>query len=108
MKTICATRRFAMEKMLSGRGAFRNAMSPRIAAMSVLFALVFSGVRLSQEIAVSGTVTTPTGAPLREVLVRVQGTAIRTLTDATGRYALTAPTNGVLNFSLLGRLARQE
>jgi TonB-dependent starch-binding outer membrane protein SusC len=97
-----------MEKMLSGGGAFRNGLSPRIAAMSVLFALVFSGVGLSQEIAVSGTVTAPTGAPLREVLVRVQGTAIRTLTDATGRYAVTAPTDGVLNFSLLGRLARQE
>jgi TonB-linked SusC/RagA family outer membrane protein len=97
-----------MEKMLSGWGAFGSGSSRRIAAVSVLFALLFSGTAVSQEIAVSGTVTAPTGAPLREVLVRVQGTAIRTLTDMAGKYAVTAPTDGVLSFSLLGRLARQE
>ena len=97
-----------MEKMLSGRGAFRNGASRLVAAMSVLFALLFSGTALSQEIAISGTVSAPTGAPLREVLVRVQGTDTRTLTDAGGRYALRAPGDAVLNFSLLGRRATQE
>ncbi|HET6703026.1 MAG TPA: carboxypeptidase-like regulatory domain-containing protein, partial [Gemmatimonadaceae bacterium] len=97
-----------MEKMLSGRGALGSGSSRRLAAMSALLALVFSGTALSQEIAVSGTVTAPTGAPLREVLVRVQGTETRTLTDAGGRYAVRAPSDGVLSFSLLGRLAKQE
>ena len=97
-----------MEKMVSGRGTFRSGSSRRMATMSALLALVVSGTALSQEIGVSGTVTAPSGAPLREVLVRVQGTDTRTLTDATGRYALRAPSDGVLNFSLLGRRAVQE
>ncbi len=97
-----------MEKMLSGRSAFRNGAARRVAMMSALFALVWSGAALSQEIGVSGTVTAPTGAPLREVLVRVQGGDARTLTDAAGRYALRAPTDGVLSFSLLGRRATQQ
>ncbi len=97
-----------MEKMLSGWGAFGSRSSRRIAALSVLFALLFSEKAASQEMAVTGTVTAPTGAPLRDVLVRVQGTAIRTLTDIAGKYSVRAPADGVLSFTLLGRLARQE
>jgi TonB-dependent starch-binding outer membrane protein SusC len=80
----------------------------RAAAIGVLLLLTLSGTALAQEIAISGTVTAPTGAPLREVLVRVHGAEARTLTDAAGRYALRAPANGVLMFSLLGRRLLQE
>jgi TonB-linked SusC/RagA family outer membrane protein len=80
----------------------------RAAAMSSLLLLALSGTALGQEIQVTGTVTAPTGAPLRDVLVRVQDGEGRTLTDATGRYAVRAPANGTLSFTLLGRRAVQE
>jgi TonB-linked SusC/RagA family outer membrane protein len=99
-----------MEKMLSARNSFRDG-PPRslfAAGMGVLLALALSGTALGQDIAVSGTVTAPTGAPLREVLVRVQGAEARTLTNVTGQYALRAPANGTLSFTLLGRRAVQE
>lgn len=99
-----------MKKMLSGTRTFRNGVARRFRApaMSVLFGLAFSGAALGQEIAVSGTVTSTAGAPLREVAVRVEGTETRTLTDANGQYSVRAPANGVLSFSLLGRLPVQR
>jgi TonB-dependent SusC/RagA subfamily outer membrane receptor len=99
----------AMKKTLSGKNSFGNGALRlfRAAGMSWLFLLALSGTGLAQEIQVSGTVTAPTGAPLREVAVRVQGTEIGTLTDAGGKYSLRTPTNGVLNFTLLGRRAVQ-
>jgi TonB-linked SusC/RagA family outer membrane protein len=54
---------------------------------------------------VSGTVTSSSGSPLPGVTVRVAGTEIRTLTNASGRYTIAAPPEGVLMFSLLGRRA---
>ena len=99
-----------MEKILSGRNSFRSSGfgHVRAAAMSVVLLLALTATAPAQDIMVSGTVTTPTGAPLREVLVRVQGGESRTLTDGTGKYSLRAPSNGVLSFSLLGRRAMQE
>jgi TonB-linked SusC/RagA family outer membrane protein len=99
-----------MNKMLSGRRVFPSC-SPhrfRAAAMGLLLALAVPGMAFAQEITVSGTVTAPTGAPLREVLVRVQGADTRVLTDGLGKYSLRAPSSGVLGFSLLGRRAVQE
>jgi len=75
--------------------------------MGALLLLGVAGTALGQEITVSGTVTAPTGAPLREVRVRVEGGEARALTDANGRYTIQAPTNGTLSFSLLGRRAMQ-
>ncbi|MDQ3948786.1 MAG: SusC/RagA family TonB-linked outer membrane protein [Gemmatimonadota bacterium] len=72
--------------------------------MALLLALVPSGTALAQT-QVSGTVTSSTGIPLRGVTVRVAGTDTRTLTDPSGRYAISAPAEGVLMFSLLGRRA---
>lgn len=98
-----------MEKMLSARRAFRNGPPHRVraGAISLLFALSLSGTALGQQITISGTVTAPTGAPLREVAVKEQGTGVGTFTDASGKYSLTAPATGVLSFSLLGRRAVQ-
>lgn len=99
-----------MKKMLSDTRTFRIGFARRLRApaMSTLFGLAFSGAALGQEIAVSGTVTSTAGAPLREVAVRVEGTDTRTLTDASGQYSVRAPANGVLSFSLLGRLPVQR
>jgi TonB-linked SusC/RagA family outer membrane protein len=80
----------------------------RAAAMSSLLLLALSGRALAQEIQVSGMVTAPTGAPLRDVAVRVRGSDVGTLTDPGGRYTLRAPANGTLAFSILGRRAATE
>src|SRR5205814_5094557 len=37
-----------------------------------------------------------------------QGTSLRTVTDVNGRYSLTAPSDGVLTFSLVGRRIVQQ
>jgi TonB-linked SusC/RagA family outer membrane protein len=62
------------------------------------------GTALGQEtVQVSGTVSSSTvGEKLWGVAVRVRGAAIQTVTDQQGRYSITAPTNGVLTFALIG------
>ena len=70
--------------------------------MVLLFALTLYGTARAQEMEVSGTVTAPTGEPLAGVMVQVRGTDTRVLTDANGRYSLTAPGNGVLLFAYIG------
>lgn len=96
-----------MEKMLSGRHSFWNLHTHRWLAvgMSVLLLLALSGTALAQTIAVTGTVTAASGAPLRGVTVRVQGTETRTFTNAAGKYSIAAPSNGILGFTLIGQRA---
>ena len=97
-----------MEKIPSGRSSLRDsALVVRAAAMGVVCLLALSATALAQQIQVTGTVIAPTGAPLPQVAVRVQGTEIGTLTDPSGRYTLQAPSTGTLNFTLLGRRAVQ-
>jgi TonB-linked SusC/RagA family outer membrane protein len=83
-----------MEKLFNPRRFF--------APVSLLLSVVLSGTALGQA-PVTGTVTNAAGAPLRGVSVRVQGTELRTLTGATGRYTIAAPPDAILNFSLLGQ-----
>src|SRR6266508_1332539 len=85
------TWRIAMEKM----------------GLSLLWAVVLSGTALAQQV-VTGTVTSRTGHPLPGVAVGVQGTSTRTFTDASGKFRVTAPSDAVLSFSLLGRRAVQQ
>jgi TonB-dependent starch-binding outer membrane protein SusC len=98
-----------MEKFVSGRRSISNSRprSLRAVGMSFVLAMVMSGTALGQEQRVTGTVTSQAGAPLRGVTVRVQGTELRTLTDASGRYTIAAPANGTLTFSLIGQKAAQ-
>ena len=70
--------------------------------MGLLFALTLFGTALAQETQVSGTVTSTTGEPLPGVAVQVRGTGTRTVTDANGKYSVTAPGDGVLLFALIG------
>lgn len=74
----------------------------RAVGMSVLFVLAVCGTAQAQETQVSGKVTGAAGEPLSGVTVQVRGTATRTTTDANGRYELTAPSDGVLLFGLIG------
>src|SRR5437867_4399740 len=107
MRCMCATGRLAMEKMLPGRDSFRSCRLYRVCAvgMSVLFVGVLSGSAWGQQIAVSGTVTSAAGNPLRGVSVRVQGADTRAFTNATGKYSIAAPSNGTLTFSIIGQHA---
>jgi TonB-linked SusC/RagA family outer membrane protein len=69
--------------------------------MSLVLALVLCGTAFSQ-VMVSGRVTSLQGDPLRGVAVAVQGTDIRTTTDADGRFSLSAPGDGVLVATVIG------
>ena len=70
--------------------------------MGLLFTVTVSGTALAQETPVSGTVTSLTGERLAGVTVQVRGTTTTTTTDANGKYSITAPSDGVLLFALIG------
>lgn len=75
----------------------------RAVGVSAAFALLWCGSLSAQQVNVSGQVTAAaTGAPLANVMVMVRGTDTRTVTDAQGRYTLSAPGDGVLVYSLIG------
>lgn len=86
-----------MENMLQGKRSFF-----REVGLSLMLALVLCGTAFGQQMTVSGRVTSAAGDPLQGVAVRVPGTNIRTVTTADGRYTVTAPASGVLNFALIG------
>ena len=94
-----------MDKKLPDRQSFWSAPSRvcRAAGLSVLFALAVSGTARAQQIAVTGTVTSTSGAPIQGVAVGVSGTETRTLTSANGRYLINAPANASLTFVSFGR-----
>jgi len=71
-------------------------------AMGLLFAVTLTGAALAQETQVSGTITSITGERLPGVTVQVRGTTTTTTTDANGKYTITAPSDGVLLFALIG------
>ena len=69
----------------------------------VLVLLVCVPAFAQQPVEVSGRVTSQeTGTPIRGVTVRVRGSSTSTVTDADGKYALTAPGDAALVFSLIG------
>ena len=66
-------------------------------------ALLLAGVvGYAQDISVRGTVTDESGAPVPAAGVVVSGTTRGVVTDASGRYQIAAPANGVLTFQALG------
>jgi len=93
-----------MENMLQGKHSSGKRplhfFSP--VGIGVILTLVLCGTAAGQQIPVSGTVTSVEGQRLQGVTVRVPGTEIRTVTDADGRYTLTAPANAVLTFAMVG------
>jgi TonB-linked SusC/RagA family outer membrane protein len=62
---------------------------------------MLSSTAWAQMIRVTGIVSSP-GGPIRGVNVRVQGTDSVTSTNQNGRYSITAPANGTLNFTVIG------
>src|SRR6201989_1190459 len=102
-----ATGRNTMEKKLSGSPSIWNRVCGVCAfGLGLLFMFVLSGNAFAQNanpLTVSGTVTSTGGAPLPGVTVRVQGGDARAVTDAAGKYRLTAPADAVLTYSLVGQ-----
>src|SRR5258706_8984396 len=99
------TGRRTMEKQLPDTKPFWSGVPHgfRVVMSSLLFMLALAGTATAQQIAVTGTVTSPGGTPLQGVVVRVQGVPdSRAVSAANGRYFINAPANGTLAFSLLG------
>jgi TonB-dependent starch-binding outer membrane protein SusC len=100
-----------MEKKLSDEHTFVLGLPNRLRAawVGVLVALALvAGTASAQPIRITGTVTSPGGAPVAGAVVRALGTDSATTTNQTGRYAITAPANGTLSFTLIGHRPAQE
>ena len=70
--------------------------------------LFFTSITLAQDITVNGVVSDETDKlPLPGVSILVKGTKTGTTTDASGRYALSAPANATLVFTYLGYATRE-
>src|SRR5215471_3676017 len=89
-------RRVAMESMLLGKRVFRAV------GMCALLVLVLCRVAVAQDVAVTGTVTSAAGQHLQGVTVRIRGTSTSTTTDADGKYSLTAPSDAILVYNIIG------
>src|SRR2546430_8417941 len=88
-----------MNDMGEGKGFLRGV------GLTLLWALVVRGPAVAQQpqqIQVSGTVSGPAGEHLRGVTVRVRGSATSTVTDDNGKYSLSAPSDAVPTFGLIG------
>ena len=98
-----------MEKRMVGTHSLNSGRNVvRALAISLLFAMTLTGTVLGQQVPITGTVTSTVGAPIQGVTVRVQGTDTRTLTNANGKYFLTAPADATLTFSFVGQKPIQE
>ncbi len=74
----------------------------REVGMCVLFVMAVCGTARGQDVDVTGRVTSEDGSRLPAVTVRIRGTNTSTVTDAEGKYFITAPGNGVLLFNRIG------
>jgi iron complex outermembrane recepter protein len=75
---------------------------------TAMLLLLFSLWANAQDRPVSGTVTDQTGAPFAGVNISVKGTSLGTLSDASGKFSLVAPSDATtLVFSFVG-FATQE
>ena len=82
--------------------ARRRPHAVRNTGIAVLLALFLGGGTAGAQGSVSGRVTATDGTPLAGVEVSVQGTNTRVRTDEGGRYAISAPSDGILIFAMIG------
>ncbi|MBE6215502.1 MAG: TonB-dependent receptor, partial [Bacteroidales bacterium] len=68
--------------------------------------LLSSAVFAQETVDVKGTVLDENGWPLTGAYVLVQGTSIGTLTDLDGNFEITAPKDGLLEFTFMGYLTQ--
>jgi len=85
----------------------RSLRALSVLAMATTGVVVGATPASAQGLQVSGTVTAaPDGAPVRGVIVQLQGTNLSVLTGPTGEYAIDAPSDAdTLSFSRLGFVA---
>jgi len=83
---------------------FQGTRLLRAVGMTLVLALLVCVPAFAQQpVEVSGRVTSQeTGTPIQGVTVRVRGSSTSTVTDADGKYTLTAPGDAALVFSLIG------
>src|SRR5256884_1251809 len=83
---------------------FQGTRFLRAVGMTLALALLVWVPAFTQQPAeVSGRVTSAiSGSPIQGVTVRVRGSSTNTTTDAQGKYAIAAPPDAVLTFSLIG------
>ncbi len=60
-----------------------------------------------QETKVTGKVKGADGQPIPSVTVKIKGSSVATVTDATGAYSITAPDGATLVFSSVGYLSQE-
>lgn len=70
--------------------------------LSVVSAVAVCSLGFAQNRPVSGVVTSEDGSPLLGAIVTVQGTTTSSVTDASGRYTISAPATGSLEFTSFG------
>lgn len=97
-----------MEKRLPSTQSYLTSIARAIRVLGLGLAVAVSSTAHAQTVSVTGKVTNAAGQPLRGVSVHVSGTTSRVLTDANGRYTITAPANGILDFTMLGERGVQE
>lgn len=71
-------------------------------SLALLFVMFFLNFNLLAQSTVTGTVVSEDGETLPGVSVSVQGTTNGTITDATGNFSLSAPSDASLVFSYIG------
>lgn len=81
---------------------FKTKFMVRKILLSVVSAVAFCSLGLAQNRTVSGTVVNEQGTPIVGVVVSVPGTTASAVTDASGRYSISAPASGSLHFGLFG------
>ena len=69
--------------------------------LSLVIATIFMVTAVWAQQSISGTVVDEGGQPLPGVSVIIQGTATGTVTGADGKFSLTVPADGVLEFSFV-------
>jgi TonB-linked SusC/RagA family outer membrane protein len=85
-----------MENKLLGKRVLRAV------GMCALLVLALCRIAVAQDVSVSGTVTSVAGQHLAGVVVRIRGTSTLATTDAQGKYAITAPSDAILVFNVIG------
>ena len=70
--------------------------------LSLLIAAIFMVTAVWAQQSISGTVVDDGGEPLPGVTVVIQGTLSGTVTNIDGNFTITAPADGVLQFSFVG------
>src|SRR5688500_11554068 len=93
-----------METMLSASATLKDRLRPlRVLGVGALLLAGAPATTWAQaQIRVTGTVTSAGGGPLSGALVRVPETDSTAITNATGRYTISAPPRSSIRVSLIG------